>query len=413
MKSPSARSTSMACSNLFSLPALATVAIAGILPSHASAQCELVAASDASVVRTSYPDGQSLGSMVDSNLSFGVRMEFLPDGDLLVMDLERGIERFRGTDGQFETILIDKTTTPDLFGMTLGPDGNLYVSYGTGRLGEEHISRFNATTGAFIDDFVSTGSVDAGTDLLFGPDGHFYVARFNTTNSFASVLRFDGTSGAFIDTFVPEGTGGLVSIGDMQFLANGDLIVSDWDSDTIRRYDGTSGASLGDFVLPGVILRPYGMTMGPDGDLYVVSAQTFEIVHIDGSTGALEEAFVTDGARTDIRFRPESHCLTTSDPVPGRAGRSNTFTVTNATPLAPIDFYYSFTTGSTPVATCSPGVVLTLNAPVFVATRNADANGTAVLTKTVPSAARNALVRIQTVEKSSCRVSNRVDYRFR
>lgn len=413
MKSPCARSTSIVFSNLFSLPALATVAIVGILPSHASAQCELVTASDSSVARTAYPSNVSLGTLVNSNLSAVARIEFLPDGDMLILDLVRGIERFRGTDGQFETILIDRTTAPQPHGMTLGSDGILYVSYGTERQNEDRVSRFDAATGAFIDDFVVPGILDVGDDIIFGPDGNLYVSNFNSELSISSVMRFDGTTGEFIDVFVPEGSGGLVIIGELQFLATGDLIATDVEAGGIRRFDGQTGTSLGDFVAPDVILNPWGMTFGPDADLYVVNSPTAEVYHFDGVTGALENVFATDGARTDIRFRPESHCLTTSDPVPGRAGRSNTFTVTNATPLAPIEFYYSFTVGSTPVATCAPGVVLTLNAPVFVATRNADASGTAALTKTVPSAARNALVRIQTVEKSSCRVSNRVDYRFR
>src|SRR5690242_18918140 len=94
-----------------------------------------------------------------------------------------------------------------------------------------------------------------------------------------------------------------VLIALLLFLANSgraDLLVSSFDSFQILRYDDATGAFLGGFAtgLPGD--RPLGMTIGPDGNLYVGvnnfgPASESAIRRFDAQTGALIDTFAFGG----------------------------------------------------------------------------------------------------------------------
>jgi DNA-binding beta-propeller fold protein YncE len=89
-------------------------------------------------------------------------------------------------------------------GITLGPDGNLYVACNNGA-----VRRYNGTTGAYLSTFVAQGSGGlSGTTLFglaFGPDGNLYVASPATDQ----VLEYKGSNGSFLKAFVAAGSGGL------------------------------------------------------------------------------------------------------------------------------------------------------------------------------------------------------------
>jgi outer membrane protein assembly factor BamB len=123
-------------------------------------------------------------------------------------------------------------------GITLGPDGNVYVAGNNGA-----VRRYNAATGAYIDTFVVQGSGGlSGVDgLAFGPDGHLYVASLNTDQ----ILRYNGTTGAFINAFVTAGSGGLDTPRGITFGQDGNLYVSSELTHSILRYQGPTGASPG------------------------------------------------------------------------------------------------------------------------------------------------------------------------
>lgn len=73
-----------------------------------------------------------------------------------------------------------------------------------------------------------------------------------------------------------------------------DVLVGSWTSRDVRRY-GDDGTFKGIFVAAGSggLQTPDGLAYGPDGDLYVSSAQQKAVLRFDGKTGALVKPFAT------------------------------------------------------------------------------------------------------------------------
>jgi hypothetical protein len=129
-------------------------------------------------------------------------------------------------------------------GITLGPDGNVYVADNNGA-----VLRYNAATGAYISTFVSQGSGGlsglSGNCLAFGPDGNLYVSSANTNQ----VLEYNGSTGAFIKTFIAAGSGGLTDPRGLTFGPDGNLYVTSFNVNSgangIMRYQGPLATSPG------------------------------------------------------------------------------------------------------------------------------------------------------------------------
>lgn len=200
--------------------------------------------------------------------------------DLLVGDrgVNRVIMRYDGTTGAANGTFADSTSgINSVRGMTLGPDGNIYVSSSS----TNEIIRFNAVTGAKIDVFVSAGSGSlSGPDgLTFSPyDGNLYVSSRNNS----SIKRYDATTGAYIDDFVASGAGGLVSPRGLVFgkdCWNGapppnncndgvrDLLVCSYGTPSVKRYDGATGAYMDEYLYSGNTMYSGGIDIGNPVDI--------------------------------------------------------------------------------------------------------------------------------------------------
>lgn len=104
------------------------------------------------------------------------------------------------------------------------------------------------------------------------------------------VLRYNETTGAFIGIFDSGGT--LSDPLGMTFGPDGHLYVASANTDQVLRFDGTSGAYLGVFASGSGLQAPINLTFGPDGNLYV-SSSCCRVLRFDGTTGAFIDVFAT------------------------------------------------------------------------------------------------------------------------
>jgi glucose/arabinose dehydrogenase len=189
-------------------------------------------------------------------------------------------------------------------GLVFGPqDHKLYVASGFfgGKAGNGHpnaVLRYDGSTGAFVDNFTQDSNLNLTSTrgIVFGPDGNLYISD-GTGTSDGTVVVYNGKTGAFIDDLFPRGTDGLSHPQGLVFGPDGrgdgklDLYISSAHTNSVLRYDFTSGL-VDTFVSSGSggLDHPIGLTFGPDGNLYVASLGVASglpsVMRFDGSTGA-------------------------------------------------------------------------------------------------------------------------------
>jgi hypothetical protein len=189
------------------------------------------------------------------------------------------VQRYDETSGAYVDTFVDHHSGGlyQPFAPLFGPDHELYVSEGpfANATKEKSVLRYDGVTGAFQGDYTNDVQLTSPRAILFGPDGNLYVADGNDPDFSGRVLRFQGPAGlqpgAFLDEFVPAGYGGLSHPVGMVFGPDGNLYVSSAATNNVLRYNGTTGEFLGAFVpsRSAGLLHPKGLVFGPDGDLYV------------------------------------------------------------------------------------------------------------------------------------------------
>jgi sugar lactone lactonase YvrE len=296
-----------------------------------------------SVLRYNEATGAFVDQLVPKNtggLYSSASMDFGPDHNLYVSNglfsqnnKSNDVLRFDGTSGTFLGDFADSGKLTDPRAVIFGSDGNLYVADGDGT---GQVLRYNGQTGAFLDVFVhpGAGGLNHPSSMLFGPDGDLYVLSTATSE----IQRYQGpsgnTPGAYIDTFVTAGSGGEHQPLSMAFGPDGNLYVAnsfanDPISGGIQRYQGpsgnTPGAFINTFIAPGTggLIKPLNLIFGPDGDLFVGSAdatggslakpRTSAVLRYQGATGEFLGTFVTPDSG-GLRY-PTQLLFTESDPV--------------------------------------------------------------------------------------------------
>jgi WD40 repeat protein len=227
---------------------------------------------------------------------------FGPDGDLYLVDaLNQDVVRFSASGTPLGVFATGDLPVPGV-GAAFGPDGDLYVS----DQGNGTVVKFNGTTGALIGVLASVNSVSG---ILFAPDGSLLATRVN-----AGVVKINTTSGTET-TFVASGSGGLNGTQDGAYGPDGNLYLTSFLSDQVLEYNGTTGAFIKIFVAS--INSPRGIAFGPDGDLYVVDVADNVVNKYDGSTGALISTIASGNGLNAPNYITFASTSGTAVPDPG------------------------------------------------------------------------------------------------
>lgn len=179
--------------------------------------------------------------------------------------------------------LLSMGTASGFFAIAISAQTDLYVT----NYVRNNVLRYDADTGKLLN-AIAGGGLQNAVDLAFGPDDHLYVA----CTGIASVKRFDGVTGAFLGNVIEDHAGGLIHGGWIAFAPGDILLVGDNDdtltSKGILKFNRITGEYLGVFVSHGDhgMSNPDGMAIAPDGNLFVRSGPTNDLVKYDGSTGA-------------------------------------------------------------------------------------------------------------------------------
>ena len=182
------------------------------------------------------------------------------------------------------------------------------------------------------------------------PEGTFLVGNTRGNN----VLRFDGNTGNLIGEFIPAASGGLSKPDTVIFGPDGnsdgksDIYIASGDkpaksgemaASAVLRYDGITGAFIDKFVgdnpntatdETGGLSRPYGLAFGPDGNFYVSSFLTDQILRYNGKTGQFIDVFAAGNQQAGglngpngLLFAPDGNLYVTTQGSVARNGEAN------------------------------------------------------------------------------------------
>jgi sugar lactone lactonase YvrE len=149
---------------------------------------------------------------------------------------------------QLDGTFVDEFTSTGVqqsIGIDWDDSGDLFVS----SFGGGHVRQFDSNgmdMGLFIDSDLS------GPTNLEIRDGIMYVLDWNA----GKCVRFDAGDGSFIDDFIT----GLTNPEGLAFLPNGDLLIGDNGTNSVRRFD-SSGNDLGAYTTGGDLITPNAVVL--------------------------------------------------------------------------------------------------------------------------------------------------------
>lgn len=238
------------------------------------------------------------------------QMAFGPNGNLFVTSYGTNqILEYDGKTGAFDTVFATGNGLKQPDGFVFGPDGTLYVS----NIGTNQILKFNGTTGQYEGVFASGSGLNQPRSLVFGADGNLYVSNYGS----GDVLRFEGPAGPNPGLALPStgnsgaifaSGGGLTDPLGLTFGPDGNLYVASFGTNQVLKYDQTTGSFDGVFVQSGNGLSgAHDVAFGPDGQLYLSGFYSGNVLTYNGTTGAYDGTIASglDGA-THLLFVPQS-----------------------------------------------------------------------------------------------------------
>jgi len=152
-------------------------------------------------------------------------------------------------------------------GVTMGPDGNIYVA----DFGE----RLNNADGTTVYRVTPQGVVSVFATGFLGASGNDFDSDGNLIQANVSAGRIDRVTPAGVRTTIATGLNGPVGVA---VAPNGDLFVANCGGNSISRI---SNGVVSSFVNGSGLSCPNGLTFGPDGNLYVVNFNDGKIFIID------------------------------------------------------------------------------------------------------------------------------------
>jgi streptogramin lyase len=148
--------------------------------------------------------------------------------------------------------------------------------------------------------FAGLAAVELGMALVCLPAGAADKLLLVTNREGRNILRYDADTGAFIDVLVPAGTGGMNVPFGMAIGPDGNLYVASTKTEVhptpdphVRRFDVRTGAFLGVFASGGGMVDPIELAFGSDGHLYVSDFSANKVFRFNGATGAAMGVFAT------------------------------------------------------------------------------------------------------------------------
>lgn len=184
-----------------------------------------------------------------------------------------------------------------------GPDGNLYVGSGP----NSQILRFNGATGEFIDEFVDSAQFQGGpSDLRFVGD-RLYVSQWNNSRPFnGGVLVYDAFTGDFIEELVDD----ISRSNAFGFDDRGDLFVSEFSTSSVHVYDPMKGVRQRSISGSPDISGAMDIEFDANGNLLVGSWFDGSVKRIEPDTGTLMDTIVTGLSNTgSLGIAPDGSLL--------------------------------------------------------------------------------------------------------
>ncbi|MCK4857352.1 MAG: thrombospondin type 3 repeat-containing protein [candidate division Zixibacteria bacterium] len=188
--------------------------------------------------------------------------------------------------------------------LVFGPNGNLFVASRS----YSRILEYDGQTGAPVGIFVNTGSgsLSGPFGLIFDGDGNLLVSSYNNN----MILRFSGVDGAFLDTIIAPGSGGLDGPRGLAIRGHSKLLVASYRSDQVLEYNLLTGQFVRVFNDDYTPLDPWGLRIGPNGNVFVSSPGRVRVIEYDAEAGRYYRSYVRGdeglAMPTGLAFRPTS-----------------------------------------------------------------------------------------------------------
>ncbi|MEH6538424.1 MAG: HYR domain-containing protein, partial [Psychroserpens sp.] len=194
-----------------------------------------------------------------------------------------------------------------------------------------NLSQYSVTVdGITTTDYIFTEDLNQPRQVIIGPEGNVYVSNFDCANApdpydnlyYGTIKKFDGTTGnLLLEIGGPCGSTSLAFPRGLDFGPDGNLYVASNFSGEILRFNPNTGALIDAFVPNplglGNYWRPSGLVFGPDGNLYVSSIIDNSVRKYNGLTGAFMGDFVTTSSGglsfpVGLDFGPDGNLYVTS-----------------------------------------------------------------------------------------------------